>query len=58
MLNSMRKYLRRTPEMDKLLVKLISPYIKGEKLNILDAGCGIGQLAAMVHRLSPASEIL
>lgn len=55
---SMKKYFDQKQEMDKLLDKLISPYIKDKKLRILDAGCGLGHSLYFLNQLSPDSDFL
>lgn len=55
---SMKKYLDKKQEMDKLLDTLISPYIAGKKLEILDAGCGLGHSLFFLDQLSPDSNYL
>lgn len=58
MLHSMKKYLGTVPEMDKLLLARIAPYLANKKCSVLDAGCGIGQLVSFLHALSPYSSFL
>lgn len=58
MLHSMKKYLGTTPEMDRLLLSLIAPYLAGKKLSVLDAGCGIGQLISFLRGMSSRSSFL
>lgn len=53
---SMKKYFNKKQEMDKLLDKLIIPFVAGKKLKILDAGCGIGHILYFLNQLSPESE--
>lgn len=55
---SMKKYLDKKQEMDKLLDKLITPFIVDKKLRILDAGCGIGHSLYFLNQLNPESEFL
>lgn len=43
-LESMRKYVRQKQEIDKLLEKLITPYLSKGSPAVLDAACGIGHL--------------
>lgn len=57
-LASMKKYLDRKQEMDKLLEKLIKPVIFKKKLKILDAGCGLGHSEFFLSQLSPGSQFL
>lgn len=53
-----KKPLRSKYEMDKLLEKIISPYIESKNLNILDACCGIGQISSYLSDISPDSKFL
>lgn len=53
-----KRYAKRKTEMDKMLEQLIVPSIKNKALKILDAGCGIGHLAHLLHALSPQSSFL
>lgn len=54
---AMKKYLKKQ-EMDKLLEKLVAPVIAGKRLKILDAGCGVGHVAALLGALSPRSTFI
>jgi len=54
-ISSMQNYVKNKQEMDKLLEKLIIPYIQGKNLKILDACCGIGHLSLALSELSPES---
>jgi SAM-dependent methyltransferase len=54
---SMKKYLDKKQEMDKLLDKIISPFIADKKLQILDAGCGLGHSLFFLNDLSPESNL-
>lgn len=55
---SLRKYLDQKQEIDKLLDKLITPFIADKKLRILDAGCGLGHSIFFLNQLSPDSIFL
>ena len=55
-INSMIKYKKTKQELDKFLEVLISPYIKNQKLNILDACCGIGHIVNLLCDSSPQSQ--
>jgi ubiquinone/menaquinone biosynthesis C-methylase UbiE len=57
-IDSMSKYISQKQEMDKQLEKIISPFIKGRSLDILDACCGIGHISYFLHRISPKSKFL
>ncbi|OHA20379.1 MAG: hypothetical protein A2849_01215 [Candidatus Taylorbacteria bacterium RIFCSPHIGHO2_01_FULL_51_15] len=50
-----KRYAEKKYELDKMLEKLIAPIIKSKELRILDAGCGIGHLMAILKEQSPAS---
>jgi SAM-dependent methyltransferase len=49
---SMRSYIERKPEMDKVLENLLKPLIK-PGLRLLDACCGIGHLIHSLHNPYP-----
>jgi ubiquinone/menaquinone biosynthesis C-methylase UbiE len=53
-----KKYFAKKQELDKLLEKLITPYIKGKKIKIIDVCCGIGYLFKLLNKISPDSEFL
>jgi len=53
---SMQKYVSQKQELDKLLEKLIQPYISGKSLSVLDACCGIGHLSNILSEISPNSK--
>lgn len=55
---SMRKYVEKKQEMNKFLEKLITPLIKGKRLKILDACCGIGHILYFLSEISPESTFL
>jgi len=57
-LASMQKYVDEKPEMDKVLERLISPYLRNKQLKILDACCGNGHLSAYLNQISPNSTYL
>lgn len=57
-LASMKKYLDRKQEMDKLLDTLIAPVIVDKNLHILDAGCGLGHNLFFLNQLSPGSTFV
>lgn len=52
------KYAHKKQEMDKLLEKLIAPYIANQQCKILDAGCGVGFLCQLLSVLSPRSSFV
>lgn len=52
---TMKRYAEQKQEIDKLLEKLITPYIKNKGLKILDACCGIGHLSYFLSEISPKS---
>lgn len=54
-INSFKKCVTEKREMDKLLEKLITPYIKSKSLKILDACCGIGYISYFLSEISPNS---
>ena len=56
-LGSMRKYLKRKPEMDKVLETMIAPYMK-TGIEVLDACCGIGHLTHSLHKKFPRAHYL
>lgn len=56
--SAMRKYAKKKQEIDKLLEKLIAPYIKNKKLKTLDAACGLGHLSFLLSKLAPKSTFL
>ena len=56
-LESMRKYARTKPELDKTLETMIAPYVTGAP-HILDACCGIGYLAHNLHTSFPRASFL
>ena len=49
-LESMRAYVRHKQEIDKLLEKLVAPYLAKGSPKVLDAACGVGHL---VYHLAP-----
>jgi len=51
-----KKYFAKKQELDKLLEKLITPYIKGKKIKIIDVCCGMGHLFKLLNKISPDSE--
>ena len=57
-IKSFKKYVTNKQELDKKLEKLISPYIKNKKLEILDACCGIGHVDYLLSKLSPLSQFV
>lgn len=52
---SMKKYVNKKQEIDKLLEKLITPYIQDKSLKILDTCCGIGHILFVLNQMSPKS---
>lgn len=56
--SEMKRYVEEKQEMDKMLEKLISPYISRKKTRILEAGCGIGHLLYWLNQMSPESIFL
>ena len=57
-ISEMRKYLKTKQEIDKMLERIISPVIKGKKLKILDACCGIGHIANLLSNISNESDFV
>lgn len=57
-ISSFRKCVTDKREMDVYLEKLISPFIKSKKKNILDACCGIGHIPYFLSDISPESKFL
>lgn len=57
-ISSFKKCVTDKREMDIFLEKLISPYIKSKKKNILDACCGIGHIPYFLSDISPESKFL
>ena len=57
-INSYKKCVTEKREFDKYLEKLISPYIIGKNLQILDAPCGIGHISYFLSEISPQSKFL
>jgi len=55
---SMRKYVTEKQELDKKLEELITPFIKGKSMKILDACCGIGHIPYFLSDISPKSSFL
>jgi ubiquinone/menaquinone biosynthesis C-methylase UbiE len=49
--SQMKKYVKNKQEMDKVLIKLIKPYLKNKKIKVLDACCGIGHLDYFLSNL-------
>jgi len=56
--SQMKKYGNTQHEIDKELEKIISPIIKKEKLDILDACCGAGYLTNLLSEISNKSEFV
>lgn len=54
----MRKYVERKQELDKFLEKLITPFIAGKSLKMLDACCGIGHILYFLSEICPNSYFL
>lgn len=54
-ITKMREYVQNKQEIDKLLLKIISPFIVNKKLKILDACCGIGHISYLLNELSAES---
>lgn len=57
-INSFTKCVNEKREIDKVLEKIISPFIKSQKKKILDACCGIGYISYFLSNISPESEFL
>ncbi len=57
-ISSFKKCVTEKREMDVFLEKLISPFIKSQKKNILDACCGIGHIPYFLSEISPDSKFL
>ncbi len=57
-ISSFKKCVTEKREMDEFLEKLISPFIKSKKKNILDACCGIGHIPYFLSEISPESKFL
>ena len=57
-ISSFRKCVTDKREMDMFLEKLITPFIKSKKKNILDACCGIGHIPYFLSDISPESKFL
>lgn len=57
-ITSMKKYAEEKQEIDKLLEKLITPFIENASLKILDACCGIGHILYFLSEISPKSTFL
>lgn len=58
LINSFKKCVTEKREIDKLLERLITPYIKSPNLKILDACCGIGYISYFLSEISPDSTFL
>lgn len=56
--SEMKRYVEEKQEMDIFLEKLISPFLVGKRLKILDAGCGIGHLIYWLNKINPESTFL
>jgi ubiquinone/menaquinone biosynthesis C-methylase UbiE len=54
----MKKYANTKQEMDKILEKIICPYIENKQLKILDACCGIGYITNLLSELSTESKFV
>jgi SAM-dependent methyltransferase len=52
-----RRYVDTKQELDKALERLIRPRIAGRRLALLDACCGLGQIANMLTEISPRSTV-
>src|SRR3954468_1606054 len=50
---SMRRYIDRRQELDKLLMRLAAPVVGSGDVSILAAGCGVGHLAPVFRELNP-----
>jgi ubiquinone/menaquinone biosynthesis C-methylase UbiE len=57
-ISGMKKYIYTKQEIDKELEKIISPIIKGKKLKILDACCGIGHIMNFLSEKNKESEFV
>ncbi|KKU07747.1 MAG: hypothetical protein UX10_C0006G0018 [Candidatus Magasanikbacteria bacterium GW2011_GWA2_45_39] len=58
MIASFGKYVNQKTEMDRLFEELVTPFIKDLPLQILDAGCGNGNLLHLLGEISPQSTFL
>jgi SAM-dependent methyltransferase len=56
--SSMRRYAEKPQELDKLLERLARPFVAERELEILDAGCGIGHVAALMARMSDGARVV
>jgi SAM-dependent methyltransferase len=50
---SMRRYVDRRQELDKLLMRVAAPAVGSGDVAVLDAGCGVGHLAPIFRELNP-----
>ena len=57
-IGEMKKYVEKKQELDKVLEKLITPFIENKRLKILDACCGIGHIIFSLNRISPGSTFI
>ena len=51
-------YIMQKQEMDKSFERIITPYIQGKRLKILDACCGMGHIIFLLNQICPDSEFL
>jgi len=57
-IESFKKCISEKREIDKLLEKIIYPFINLKKYNILDASCGIGQISYFLSEISKESKFI
>src|SRR5688572_25968040 len=55
-LRTMRAYVENKPEQVKFFEELIGPYLSGERVSVLDACCGIGDLIYFLAQLNPKAS--
>ena len=53
-----KKYAEKKWEIDKAMENFVAPFIEGKKLSVLDACCGVGQMAYYLSKRSPKSTFL
>ncbi len=57
-IESFKKCVSEKREIDKLLEKIIFPFIDSKKCNILDASCGIGYISYFLSEISKESNFI
>lgn len=57
-IESFKKCVSEKREMDKLLEKIIFPFIDSKKLDILDASCGIGHISYFLSEINKESKFV